>query len=133
MSPRRRDDAGSEAASHERAVLRQDNGELQEDVVASEELDDSVDGSGGRAASRVDEESEESFPASDAPSHWATGGEKGDGPGSGGGPGGDAGPDGDAGEGRRDLARDRVVERSPVEHVPERARPDDPVPKTLPR
>lgn len=92
-----------ESPTHERAVLRQDNGELQEDVVAKEAPDDGTPGS-----SSVDEEGEESFPASDPPSEWA------------GAAAGEA-PD-----------PERVVERRPVEHVPERAEPSDPVPKTLP-
>lgn len=99
------------STTHERAVLEQDNGELQEDVVATDQLDG--DDPAARRERRADEESEESFPASDPPSHWA-----------------DAGGAQDTGP--RD-ARGRVVERGPVEHVPERRRPDDPVPGTLPR
>lgn len=73
--------------------------------------------SGGVGSQRIDEtdeESEESFPASDPPSTWA-----GDGPA--------------ADHPRHGDVSDRVVERSPVEHVPERDNPDDPVPGTLPR
>lgn len=99
------------STTHERAVVEQDNGELQEDVVATDALD--ADDPAHRRERRADEESEESFPASDPPSHWA-----------------DAGGAEDTGRGD---ARGRVVERGPVEHVPERRRPDDPVPRTLPR
>jgi hypothetical protein len=89
--------------THERAVLQQDNGELAEDVIAKGEPGDDTD-------DRVDEEAEESFPASDPPSSW-----------SGHAPAGDP------------AGRARVVERNAVAHPPERDAPDDPVPKTLPR
>lgn len=93
-----------ESRTHKLAVLQQDNGELAEDVVARS--------SHARTAARdrVDEESAASFPASDPPSDWA-------------------GED-DVPVGRGD---ERLVVSGPVAHVPERVRPDDPVPGTLPR
>lgn len=107
-------------------MLRQDNGELQEDVVAS----DALEGPAGDAAAEVERESAESFPASDAPSHWAGGGPACEG--------GDAPPasGADRGSGRREAQRvdlGRVVERRPLGDVPERPDPGAPVPGTLPR
>ena len=109
--------AGEAAASatHDRAVLRQDNGELAEDVMPKRTLDAADAATAHLAAdNEADQQSEESFPASDAPSTWA-----GDGP--------------TAEDPRHGDVSDRVVDRSPVDHVPERDDPDDPVPRTLPR
>ena len=93
-----------ESRTHKWAVLQQDNGELAEDVVARAPQ---VRPAGDE---HVDDESEGSFPASDPPSDWA---------------GGDEQPPA-AGTGR-------LVDSGPVAHPPERARPDDPLPGTLPR
>lgn len=80
------------SATHDRAVLRQDNGELEEDVLSKDALDTAGTGHPGS----VDEETVTEDP-------------------------------------RHGNASDRVVDRSPVDHVPERRNPDDPVPRTLPR
>ena len=81
-------------------MVKQDNGELQEDVVARDHID------GGR----VDEQVDDSFPASDPPSSWS-------------------GP-AEGGEGAQRTRR-RIVDRKPAEHPPERAHPGDPKPQTL--
>lgn len=91
--------------THERAILEQDNGELAEDIVARRSLDED-----DQQPDRVDEEGEASFPASDPPPSWAR----------------EPPPD-------EDDQGGRVVALSEVVHPPERAAPDDPVPKTLPR
>lgn len=103
MAPPRRDPS----TTHDRAVLRQDNGELQEDVVAKRTLD----AAGAASALRVDDEeadeqSRESFPTSDPPSSWAGHGRE-------------------AEDSRHGDVAGRVVDRSPVADVP--------VPRTLPR
>ena len=85
---------------HEHLVVKQDNGELQEDVVARSQID------GGR----VDEQADESFPASDPPSHWS-------------------GPAEENEQSRRN--RERIVDRRPAEHPPERSHPAEPRPQTL--
>jgi hypothetical protein len=76
--------APTSAPPPELVVLRQDNGELQEDEAVPADRfvepgrretdgerseDRRVDGDGDDV-DEVDEESEESFPASDPPSHW---------------------------------------------------------------
>lgn len=113
--------APPESETHEIAFLEQDNGELQEDVVAkkrSRSGDERPKGNG-----EVDEEVAESFPASDPPSHWS---------------GGDAGgamsrPEEDrAPQDRARAPQDRMVGRAPVEDVPERAHPAEAAPGTLP-
>lgn len=109
-APSRRDPS----PTHDRAVLRQDNGELQEDVVAKQTLDAADAADAHRADDEeADEQSAESFPASDPPSSWA-----GDGT--------------DAEDRHHGDVAGRIVDRSPVADVPERAQPDDPVPRTLP-
>ena len=103
------------SATHDLAVLRQDNGELAEDAMPKRTLDAADAATAHHAADdEADQQSEESFPASDAPSTWA-----GDGP--------------TAADPRHGDVAGRLVDRSPVEHVPERDDPDDPVPRTLPR
>jgi hypothetical protein len=93
--------ARSKSSTHFWATLRQLNGELQEDVVERQAVD--VHG-------RPERESEDSFPASDAPSSWA------------------------GGDPHAPLARrDRVEHLGPVPEVPERRHPGEAVPKTLPR
>lgn len=109
------------SGTHERAVLRQDNGELAEDVVETDELDrlparSTASTPAEAATTAAEEASEESFPASDPPGSWAGVDERHD-------------SDGPA----VTSAAERLVDRAPVEHAPERATPDDPVPKTLPR
>ncbi len=99
--------------THRQAVVRQDNGELQEDVVPREELARALRQRPRDDQGQTDQQSDESFPASDAPSDWAGPGERGP-----------AGTVGGAGE---------VVEERPVAEVPERAEPGDPVPGTVPR
>lgn len=130
---RPREPAGG-STSHERAVLRQDNGELQEDVVETRELDRSVDPpppgtsvtSSVPAGDEPDESSRDSFPASDPPSSWA-GGEE------------DPGAQASHGAVTRPSVQnprgpaERVIERGPISQVPERKDPADPVPRTLPR
>lgn len=102
MSPR---DPHTVSRTHERAVLRQDNGELAEDVLETEAIDTAPERDG-----ELDEQLEGSFPASDPPSTWG----------------------GEATEGDDGTQR-RLVDRNEVVHPPERVEPDDPVPKTLPR
>ncbi|MGH9091321.1 MAG: hypothetical protein ACRDZR_08100 [Acidimicrobiales bacterium] len=78
-----------ESSTHRLAVLRQDNGELAEDVVSRA---GPVPAAGD---DHVDDESEASFPASDPPSDWA---------------GADDAPD--------TPGDDRLVGSGPVDHVP---------------
>lgn len=128
--------------SHRIAVMKQDDGELQEDVMERGLAETGGPASGEAAqgadlqpAAEADRRSVESFPASDAPSSWA-------------GP-----PDapttprrgppsrGIACRGsevpREDLAEDPagsarpVFGSDPAPEVPERAHPADPVPGTL--
>lgn len=93
------------AKTHHIAVLKQDNGELAEDVVSK----DLTEAGGSEAEGQPERQSEESFPASDPPSTWS-------------------GP----GEAVRDRSA-RLVDASPVEDVAERPVPDAPIPRTLPR
>lgn len=112
--------APPQSDTHEIAFLEQDNGELQEDVVAKEQRrsgDERQTGNG-----EVDEEVDESFPASDPPSHWSGGDDGGAST---------AGPEQDRAASDRAPAG-REVGRTPVEDVPQRRRPTDPVPRTLP-
>lgn len=127
-------DTSPESSSHERAVLRQDNGELQEDVVEKDELDrpGHPPARSESSGEDPDEASRESFPASDPPASWAGGPEDIPDP-----------PDTAEAEPRGASTppsvpeprgpAERVIERGPVPHVPERADPADPVPGTLPR
>lgn len=96
---------GPKAESHRIAVLKQDNGELAEDVVPREETEPA----GPDPEDRAERQSAESFPASDPPSTWS-------------------GPD-EADRG----PRDRLVSSAPVEDVPERPEPGAAIPGTLPR
>ena len=59
---------------------------------------------------RVDEQVDDSFPASDPPSNWS-------------------GPADDGEDSRR--TRERMVHRRPAEHPPERSHPAEPKPQTL--
>jgi hypothetical protein len=95
--------ARAHSTTHDLVVLMQDNGELQEDVVAKSATDDE---------DSVDLEDEESFPASDPPSSWA-------------------GPPEE--QEATDRSRLRVQHREPIEEVPERAHPAEPLPQTLRR
>lgn len=109
--------------THHLAVVRQDNGELAEEIhqhagaaggTGTAGEDAGPGGSTGTAGSAddgqlVDEQSEQSFPASDAPSTWS---------------------DGWARHRQRD---ERVVQTAPVAEVPELPHPAAPVPGTLPR
>lgn len=133
----------STSDSHHVAVMKQDNGELQEDVVDRQVADDDSNGDGNKedvgvmgvaaaGSSAVEHQSAESFPASDPPSSWAG---PPDDPGDlRTGPSGptDAGvPAGDRAEGSAGSSG-RVVGSEPVPEVPERHHPADPVPGTLP-
>lgn len=92
--------ADRDSETHEHVVRRQDNGELQEDVVARCDID----------GAHIDEQADDSFPASDPPSHWSGPGHRGD-------------------EARR--TRRRIVDRRPAEQVPERRHPGEAKPQTL--
>lgn len=92
--------AERKSETHEHVVVKQDNGELQEDVVSSSHID------GGR----VDEQVDDSFPASDPPSNWS-------------------GPPEESEASQR--TRRRMVHRRPAEHPPERTHPAEPKPQTL--
>lgn len=105
-----------ESDTHHIAYLRQDNGELQEDVVTKESTGGEPASGGGVDDDEVDEEAAASFPASDAPSYWS-GGDR---------PARQGSPEGG-------TAASRVVGSAPVEEVGERRDPTDPVPRTLPR
>jgi hypothetical protein len=95
--------ARADSNTHELVVLKQDNGELQEDVVAKSTIDDEEE--------NVDEEEEESFPASDPPSSWA----------------------GPVEQAEKDRTRRRLQQRGPVEEASERAHPAQALPQTLRR
>lgn len=95
--------ARAHSTTHDLVVLKQDNGELQEDVVAKSDIDDE---------DSVELEDEESFPASDPPSSWAGPAEE---------------------QEATDRNRLRVQHRQPVEEAPERAHPAEPLPQTLRR
>jgi hypothetical protein len=101
--------ARAHSSTHELVVLKQDNGELQEDVVAKSTIDDvnEIDD----VEDSVEEESEESFPASDPPSSWA----------------------GPVEQAEKDRTRRRLQQRAPVEEASERAHPAQALPQTLRR
>ena len=109
--------APPESKTHRIAILRQDNGELQEDVVnraAFEPLTTDHHATGGISSyGDPDSDGEDSFPASDPPSHWA-------------------GPeDDDTAVGARPATR--IVDTMPVEDVEGRPDPAAPIPGTLTR
>lgn len=135
----------STSDSYHVAVMKQDNGELQEDVVSRQVAEGDGDGDDGNeedagvmgvaaaaGSSVVEHQSAQSFPASDPPSSWAGPPE---GPGEPGtAPTGSAGagvPAGDRAEGSADSSG-RVVGSEPVSEVPGRRHRADPVPGTLP-
>ncbi len=107
-----------ESRTHRIAILRQDNGELQEDIVhraAVEPL--STDGGPAVRVSSYgdpDSDGEDSFPASDPPSHWA------------------GSEDDDTGVGAR-PATARIVGTMPVEDFGGRPGLGAPIPGTLTR
>jgi len=107
-----------ESKTHRIAILRQDNGELQEDIVQRAAVEP-LTTEGGPAVDMSlygdpDSDCEDSFPASDPPSHWA-------------------GPeDGDIDVGAR-PATARLVDTMPVEDVEGRPDPAAPIPGTLTR
>jgi hypothetical protein len=107
-----------ESKTHTIAILRQDNGELQEDIIhrATVEPRTTDHGANGGIYSfgDPDTDGEDSFPASDPPSHWA--GSEHD----------------DSGVGAR-TANARIVDTMPVEDVGGRPDPAAPIPGTLPR
>ena len=116
-----------ESKTHRIAVIKQDNGELQEDVVAREILE---------AADRREERERDldgtidaSFPASDPPAQWS-GGDRGGGPASGG----VVEPDEPSDAAARYPAglEERIIDSAPLEEVPGRSYPAAPVPGTLP-
>lgn len=105
--------ARAHSKTHELVVLKQDNGELQEDVVAKSTIDDEEESVGeiDDDEDGVDEEEEESFPASDPPSSWA----------------------GSVEQAEKDRTRRRLQQRAPVEEASERAHPAHALPQTLRR
>lgn len=148
--------ARPDSDSHRIAVMKQDNGELQQDVVERDLAEAGSRAPGRmdrRSAADVDRESAASFPASDPPSSWAgpaqgpapaddsirgtptadaTLGEPAAGRAAGGrAPGPDV-PPGDRAEGPAGGSG-RVVAGGPAPEAPERQHPADPVPGTLRR
>lgn len=110
-----------ESETHRIAVLRQDNGELQEDVVDRAIVEGSTHDGPPVPNSLYDEldaDGEDSFPASDPPSHWS---------------GMDIGTDDHGGYDDSSALTVRVVDSMPVEDVEERPDPGAPIPGTLPR
>lgn len=105
-----------ESKTHKIAILRQDNGELQEDIVHRDAVEPLTDD--GPAAEipldgAPDSDGEDSFPASDSPSHSA-----------------------DYEDEESDTARPesaRIVDTLPVEDVEGRPHPAAPIPGTLAR
>ncbi|MGH9098355.1 MAG: hypothetical protein ACRDWB_13140 [Acidimicrobiales bacterium] len=107
-----------ESKTHRIAILRQDNGELQEDIVHRTAVEPmTLDDGPAVEISRYgdpDSDGEDSFPASDPPSHWA----------------GAEDDDLDVGAG---PASARIVDTLPVEDVEGRPHPAAPIPGTLTR
>jgi hypothetical protein len=107
-----------ESKTHRIAIVRQDNGELQEDIVprAAVEPMTTDHGATGRISSYGDPDSDgkDSFPASDPPSHWA------------------GSEDGGTAVGAR-MVTARIVDAMPVEDVEGRPHPAAPIPGTLTR
>ena len=108
----------SESKTHRIAILRQDNGELAEDVVPRVAVEPSSpdDGpaSGISLCGDPDSDGEDSFPASDPPSHWA-------------------GAEDDDIDGGARSPTARIVGTMPVEEVEGRPHPAAPIPGTLTR
>ncbi|HEX4217608.1 MAG TPA: hypothetical protein VHZ02_04520 [Acidimicrobiales bacterium] len=95
-----------ESKTHKIAVLKQDNGELQEDVVERTVVDDHDGGEGEAQAHRSDDSDAEGTDSSHL---------------------GEADGSGD------ESRHDRVVHSTTVEEVAERSHPAEPIPGTLPR
>ncbi len=105
----RRDRTEPRSDSHRLVVLRQDNGELQEDVVVRELADHDR-----LTSDRLDETIAASFPASDPSPAWS-------------------GPDRASSPTGRDHPSSRVVSSAPVEQTSDRPDPAAPIPRTIPR
>jgi hypothetical protein len=107
-----------ESKTHRIAILRQDNGELQEDIVHRAAVEPLTPDGGPAVKISLDgdpdTDGEDSFPASDPPSHWA------------------GREDDDIDVGAR-SAPARIVDTMPVEDVEERPHPAAPIPGTLTR
>jgi hypothetical protein len=107
-----------ESKTHRIAILRQDNGELQEDIVHRDAVEPLTIGDGSAVEISLygdpDSDGEDSFPASDPPSHWA------------------GAKDGGIEGGARPAAA-RIVDTLPVEDVEGRPHPAAPIPGTLTR
>ncbi|HWD51343.1 MAG TPA: hypothetical protein VG412_03015 [Acidimicrobiales bacterium] len=107
-----------ESKTHRIAILRQDNGELQEDIVHRAAVEPLIPGDSPAVEissyGDPDADGEDSFPASDPPSHWA------------------GSEDDDTAVGARRAAA-RIVDTLPVEDVEGRPSLAAPIPGRLTR